>query len=72
MNQIDPDTIVWTLIHTGDWGDGPEYTYVALNVEHAGCGGDVHQVHQVHQHDAMGGLLGAHSHCATCGEDLTI
>lgn len=67
MNEIDTDTIQWTLIHTEDWGGGDEYTYRAENVEHADCGGDVHQVHL---HDSMGGLLGAHTHCAQCGEDL--
>ena len=68
MSQIDTEDLRWTLIHTDDWGGGPEHTYVALNVEHAGCGGDVHLIHL---HDAMGALLGAHSHCAKCGEDLT-
>lgn len=66
--QINTDHIEWTHIGTEDWGGGPEHTYRAENVEHAGCGGDVHLVHL---HDAMGGLLGAHSRCAGCGEDLT-
>ncbi|MBV6697485.1 hypothetical protein KV557_10145 [Kitasatospora aureofaciens] len=68
MSEIDPDAIQWTHIHTEDWGGGPEHTYRAESVEHAGCGGDVHLIHL---HDAMGGLLGAHSQCAKCGEDLT-
>ncbi|MCX4752919.1 hypothetical protein [Kitasatospora purpeofusca] len=68
MSKIDVDQIQWALIRTEDWGGGPEHTYRAENVEHADCGGDVHQVHL---HDAMGGLLKAHSRCAKCGEDLT-
>lgn len=63
-----PDEIAWTLINTEDWGGGLERTYRAENVEHAGCGGDVLLVHL---HDEMGGITGAHSRCAKCGEDLT-
>jgi hypothetical protein len=68
MSEIDPETIAWTLITTEDWGGGPEETYEAVNVEHAGCGGDVRQVHL---RDPMGGLLGVRSYCNTCGDDLT-
>ncbi|MGW3428010.1 hypothetical protein ACWDHW_08635 [Streptomyces melanosporofaciens] len=63
-----PDEIDWTLINTEDWGGGLERTYRAENVEHAGCGGDVLLIHL---HDPMGGVVGAHSRCAQCGEDLT-
>jgi len=63
-----PNEIDWTLIDTDDWGGGLERTYRAENVEHAGCGGDVHQVHL---HDPLDALLSTRSYCAKCNDDLT-
>lgn len=60
--------IVWALDSTDDWGGGLERTYRAENVEHAGCGGDVHLVHL---HDPMGAILSVRVYCAQCAEDLT-
>lgn len=68
MSEITTDEIQWRLIRTEDWGGGPEHTYEATNVQHTACAGDVYLTEL---HDAMGGILSARIHCATCGEDLT-
>lgn len=68
MSQHLPNEIDWTLINTEDWGGGLERIYRAENVEHVNCGGDVLLVDL---HDELGAVLGVHSRCAKCSEDLT-